>query len=149
MDSIDSQILDALRKNARVTHASLGAAVGLSPHATADRIRRLRRDGVIIGFTVEVDYERLGRPLQAVVDVRLLPQTPPEQFERLAESLDAVNEIIVFTGRFDYQLRLVCESPDDLDRSVRMLRQHGGVAYTETHVVMRRRIPPRQHRGSA
>ena len=118
--------------------ASIGAEVGLSPHGAADRVRRLQRAGVITGFSANVDSQTLGRSLEALIDVRLMPTTDSSHFERLASRLDAVREVLFLTGRWDYQVSVACTDADDLDRTVRALRQQGGAAQTETRIVMRR-----------
>lgn len=137
MDEIDRRILSLLRRNGRASYASVGAEVGLSPHGAADRIRRLERAGVITGYTANVDLGSVGRSLDALVDVRMLPNTDPEAFERLVAKLPAVREMVFLTGRFDYQLRLACRDADDLDRTIRAIRRDGGAAGTETRIVMR------------
>jgi Lrp/AsnC family leucine-responsive transcriptional regulator len=137
LDPVDHRILSLLVDNGRASFSSIGAAVGLSPHGAADRVRRLERLGVIQGYTVRVDREATGRGLDALVDVRLLPSTDPAEFERQVGALPAVREVVFVTGRFDYALRLACEDADDLDRTVRIIRQRAGAAQTETRVVMR------------
>jgi Lrp/AsnC family leucine-responsive transcriptional regulator len=137
MDAIDAQIISLLRANGRASFASVGEQVGLSPHGTADRVRRLERAGVITGYTAKVDPGRVGRSVDALVDVRLLPATDPDQFERLVAGLPAVTELVFLTGRFDYQLRLACRDTEDLDQTVRTMRRDGGVSTTETRIVMR------------
>ena len=137
LDSIDRQIVSLLRANGRASFASIGAEVGLSPHGTADRVRRLQRDGVILGFTTLIDFGSVGRSFDAFVDVRLAPSTDSEDFERFVAKLPAVRELAFLTGRFDFQLRLACRDAEDLDRTVRRIRREGGVASTETRIVMR------------
>jgi len=137
MDGIDRQIISLLRANGRASFSSIGEAVGLSPHGTADRVRRLERDGVIAGYAAKVDPGMVGRSLDALVDVRLLPSTDPDDFERLIGTLPAVREMAFLTGRSDYQLRLACHDADDLDATIRKIRRDGGAAGTETRIVMR------------
>ncbi|MEX1142782.1 MAG: Lrp/AsnC family transcriptional regulator [Thermoleophilaceae bacterium] len=139
MDEIDHRILNVLRANGRESYAAIGAEVGLSPHGAADRVRRLERAGVITGYTATIDLGRVGRGLDAFVDVRLMPATDPDDFERRVADLPAVRELAFLTGRFDYQLRLACEDADDLDRTVRAIRRDAGAAQTETRIVMRSR----------
>ena len=86
LDSIDRQIVSLLRANGRASFASVGAEVGLSPHGTADRVRRLQRDGVILGFTTQIDFGSVGRSFDAFVDVRLAPSTDSEDFERFVDA---------------------------------------------------------------
>lgn len=137
MDDVDRKIINILCRDGRASFASIGAEVGLSPHGAADRVRRLRRDGVITGFTANVDFHRMGRSLDAFVDIRLLPSTDPDAFERKVSSLPAVREVAFLTGRFDYQLRVSCRDADDLDQTVRAVRRDAGAAQTETRILMR------------
>jgi Lrp/AsnC family transcriptional regulator, leucine-responsive regulatory protein len=137
LDAIDSKILSLLSQNGRASFASIGEEVGLSPHGTADRIRRLERTGVITGYSVEIDLGRVGRSLDALIDVRLMPSTDPTAFERRLATLSAVREMAFVTGRFDYQLRVACLDADDLDQTVRAIRGEAGAAGTETRIVMR------------
>src|SRR5690349_4932656 len=55
MDETDSEILRLLREDGRLSWRDLGAAVGLSANAAADRVRRMRNDGVIRGFVALID----------------------------------------------------------------------------------------------
>ena len=137
LDATDFRIVGLLAGDGRMTFAALGAEVGLSPHGAADRVRRLLAGGVITGFTARVDQARIGRSLDAFIDVRLSATTPPERFEQGVLALDAVREVAFVTGRFDYQLRVACRDADDLDRTVRALRAEHGAAHTETRIVLR------------
>jgi Lrp/AsnC family leucine-responsive transcriptional regulator len=137
IDDIDNRILSLLSENGRATFASLGDAVGLSPHGTADRVRRLEHDGVITGYSAQIDLGRTGRALDALIDVRLMPRTDPSAFERQVALLPAVRELAFVTGRFDYQLRVACLDADELDQTVRAIRREAGAAGTETRIVMR------------
>lgn len=137
MDAIDYRIINSLIHNGRASYATLGSEVGLSPHGAADRVRRLVRAGVIKGFTVSVDLGTVGRGLDAFIDVRLMPNTDPEKFEKLIARLPAVRELAFVTGRFDYHLRVACRDADDLDQTVRAIRKTAGPAQTETRIVLR------------
>jgi Lrp/AsnC family transcriptional regulator, leucine-responsive regulatory protein len=137
IDGIDREILRRLAANGRLSYAKLGQAVSLSPNAAAERVRRLVRDGVISGVHAAIDAAAIGRPLQALIDLRLLPTTTPDEFERAAAALDGVEEVTFLTGRFDFQLRAACRDSADLDRLLRELRSSSGVAETESRLVLR------------
>ena len=135
--AIDDRIIRILVRNGRASFAQIANDVGLSAHAVAERVRRLEARGAIQGYTARIDQRQLGRGLAAYVDVRLLPTTDPEKFERLALGLPATQRIAFVTGRFDYIVELACRDTTDLDETVRQLRSRGGVAATETRLVMR------------
>ena len=126
-----------LAENGRASFTELGEAAGLSPHAAADRVRRLREAGVITGFTANIDLARVGRGLDALVDVRLQPNADPDRFEAVAAGLEAVREVAFVTGRSDYHLRINCRDADALNETIRTLRRRAGAAVTETRIVMR------------
>ena len=136
LDETDRVILSELIRNGRATFKELGVLAGLSPHAVAPRVRRLRDAGIVTGFTALVDYGHVGRGLDALIDVRLLSTAKPETFEAAAGELPSIREVSFVTGRFDYQLRAACVDADDLDHTVRALRT-AGAAVTETRIVLR------------
>jgi Lrp/AsnC family transcriptional regulator, leucine-responsive regulatory protein len=137
MDATDREILGELRRNGRISFRDLGAAVGLSANAAADRVRRMRRDGIITGFTATVDEGAAGRGLVALIDVRLAASGTNEAFEVATAKLEPVTDAVHVTGRFDYQLRVACRDTAELDRLLRHLKREGGVSETDTRVVLR------------
>jgi Lrp/AsnC family leucine-responsive transcriptional regulator len=137
MDEMDDRILGMLATNGRASFAAIGEEVGLSPHGAADRVRRLERDGVISGYAARIDPAGVGRSLDAFIDVRLLPTTDSEDFERRVARLDSVREVAFLTGRFDFQLRVACRDADDLNDTVCAIRRDAGAAGTETRIVLR------------
>ena len=137
VDDTDRAILLALQDNARVNFRELAAEVGLSPNATADRVRRLERRGIISGYTAIVDPAAAGRKLTALVDVRLREGTPPEHFEPLVRGLDVVDDCAHVTGPFDYQLRVTVADVGELDKLIRLLKAKGNVVQTDTRIALR------------
>jgi Lrp/AsnC family leucine-responsive transcriptional regulator len=129
--------MELLVSDGRASFTQIGSEVGLSAHAVAERVRRLEKRGAIQGYTARIDRGKLGRAVAAYIDVRLLPTTDPEKFEQLALGLPATQMIAFVTGRFDYIVQLACRDTTDLDETVRQLRSKGGVAATETRIVMR------------
>jgi Lrp/AsnC family leucine-responsive transcriptional regulator len=137
MDDLDREILGRLVRNGRASYRELGAAVGLSANAAAERVRRLVRSGVVTGFTATVSPGADGRRLVALIDVRLAAAQEYERFEAAVARLEAVTDAEHLTGRFDYQVRVACRDTAELDRILRHFKRDGGVAETETRVVLR------------
>jgi Lrp/AsnC family leucine-responsive transcriptional regulator len=142
MDEIDSEILRILREDGRRSWRDLGAAVGLSANAATDRVRRLRRDGVITGFSAIVDPAAGGRRLEALVGVTLAHGTDSDGFAIAAAKLEPVTEVLHLAGAPDYQLRVACRDSAELDVLLRTLRLRLGASDTETKIVLRAGPPP-------
>lgn len=139
MDDLDREILGELRRDARISYRSLGARVGLSANAAADRVRRLVRSGVIRGFTTLVDpaaaTARTG--LTAFIEVRLRPDMDSDAFEAVALRLPGVTETAHVTGEYDYLLRARAADATALDHLLRRLKHEAGVAHSSTRLALR------------
>jgi Lrp/AsnC family transcriptional regulator, leucine-responsive regulatory protein len=137
MDDIDSEILSMVGEDGRISWRDLGAAVGLSANAAADRVRRLRQAGVITGFGARIDPAAGGRRLEALVGVTLTGTLDSDEFARKADRLEPVTEVLHLAGAPDYQLRVACRDTAELDVLLRILRLQLGAADTETKIVLR------------
>ncbi|GHH69308.1 Lrp/AsnC family transcriptional regulator [Kitasatospora indigofera] len=138
MDELDSDILGLLRADARISYRDLGARVGLSANAAADRVRRLVRTGVIRGFTTLVDPAADGRPgLTVFIDVTLRPETDSDAFETTVLRLPGVTEAVHVTGAHDYLLRARAADAAALDHLLRRLKHEAGVAHSSTRLALR------------
>lgn len=107
LDRYDRTILAVLQKDGRIAITALAEHVGLSPNATAERMRRLQREGVITGFRATLNPAALGRGLTAFVEVRL-DRTSSEVFDdfaRVIRRMDGVEECHMVAGGFDYLLK--------------------------------------------
>jgi Lrp/AsnC family leucine-responsive transcriptional regulator len=137
MNAIDSEILRIVRADGRITWRELGAKVGLTANAAADRVRRLTRDGVITGFAAMVDPAAGGQRLQALIGVTLALGTDSDDFAIAAPKLGPVIETLHLTGAPHYQLRVACRDTAELDALLRTLRMRLGAAETDTKIILR------------
>lgn len=135
LDRIDSEILAILRDDARIPYQALGERVHLSANAAAERVRRLIRTGVIRRFTIDVDQSRLGRDLEAVIDVRV---RDVDQFRRGALTCPEVTWLAHVTGRTDYQLHVSCAGTAGLNALLTRFTREFGAEETLTTVVLER-----------
>ncbi|MCB5164855.1 Lrp/AsnC family transcriptional regulator [Streptomyces bambusae] len=138
MDRIDRDILGVLQQDARISYRDLGVRVGLSANAAADRVRRMRRDGVIRGFTVLVDPAAdTGGGLVVFIDVTLRLDTTNEEFEKAVARLPGITEVVHVTGEHDYLVRARAADPAALDGLLRRLKRDAGVAHSNTRIALR------------
>ena len=138
MDKIDRQIIELLKKDARLSYRELGEHVFLSANTVADRVRRLIQDKVLLGFHAEVNLVALDLPLQALIDIKLLHATSAAQFEAAIASIPGIIEATLMTGAHDYMLRVACFDQADLVRLIEALRSRAGVQDTFSRVILRR-----------
>ena len=104
LDELDTAIVRELQRDARRTNRDVAAAVGVAPTTALDRTRALRDRGVIRGAQLVVDLAALGRPVQALVAVRIRPPSRPviEGFRTWVSRLPEVLGVFVTTGTEDF-----------------------------------------------
>lgn len=138
LDDVDRRIVEALAADARISNAALAEQVGMAPSTCLTRVARLRERGVLRGFHAEVDLAALGRPLQAVVAVRLGAHDR-EQIETFTASLNELAGVLMVfhvTGQNDYLVWVAATDTQDLRRFVvDHLTTHPAVAHAETSLV--------------
>jgi Lrp/AsnC family leucine-responsive transcriptional regulator len=105
VDAVDAQLLGLLAVDARASLRSLGAEVGLSGPAVADRIARLTDRGVVRGFTVDIDWAALGMPTLAHISLLTDKSSHIETIVAALRTIDRVEEISIVTGSTDLLVR--------------------------------------------
>jgi Lrp/AsnC family leucine-responsive transcriptional regulator len=74
LDDTNLRLLAELQADARLSVAELGRRVGLSSPAVAERLQRLEREQVILGYHARLNPRKLGLSLSAVIRVRPAPR---------------------------------------------------------------------------
>jgi len=106
MDSIDAQLLRILAEDARCSATDISKKVNLSIPAVNKRISRLRENGIIERFTIQLNPQKINSSVQAFVLLVV------DQYSKVNELLEFVNakenivDCYAITGEYDYQLRL-------------------------------------------
>ncbi|MEF2071790.1 Lrp/AsnC ligand binding domain-containing protein [Consotaella aegiceratis] len=106
-DEKDRRILRELQGNGRLTNLELSERVHLSPTATAERVKRLTRDGYILGYAARLSPDKLGRGLIVFVEVKL-ERTSNDVFADFAMAAKANPDIMechMVAGGFDYLVK--------------------------------------------
>src|SRR4051794_27768520 len=145
LDATDRAILVALSENARIPNARLAELVGLAPSTCLARVRSLRESGVLQGFHAEVDLAALGRPLQAMIAIRLAVHAREqiEPFSSSVRGLPAARSGSHRTGSTDYLVWSAAADTHDLRGCVcGRLATHPAVAPAETSRIYEHRRGP-------
>ncbi len=121
MDARDRQILACLERDARLTYAEIGERVGLSPSSVHDRVRKLEKAGVIKGYRADIDVEKAGFPITAIVSLALSPGSPTNIPDLIGE-FELVESCYSVAGDNSYALVVRAPTTRDLEELVDALR---------------------------
>lgn len=137
MDKTDELILNVLKVNARASAAAIGKQVNLSVPAVLERMKKLALSGVIEGYTVRINRQKIGGKLLAFVFVRLDGNSQIQSFREQAVCFTCVLECHHIAGEYDYLLKVALEDTAALERFLSNdLKAISGVAETNTQIVL-------------
>ena|SRR2546421_9434968 len=136
MDTVDRQLIQALRENGRASYAELGRLVGLSGPSVTDRINRLEQGGVITGYRATVNPAALGLGATALVGIQLSDAADHEDVAQRMNDLEEIEDCWFIAGDDSFMLKVRVPDVDGLEHTIRRLSGIKGVARTRTTVVL-------------
>ncbi|HEY1627016.1 MAG TPA: Lrp/AsnC family transcriptional regulator [Streptosporangiaceae bacterium] len=136
LDDKDRALLGLLQRDATQSYAALGEAIGLSPGAVHERVRKLRERAVIRRTTVDVDPAQVGRGVLAFVLVRAAAWMGDPPVREALAGIAAIEEAHVIAGDASLLLKVRTATPGDLQDVLRQVYKVDGVTSTEAIVVL-------------
>jgi DNA-binding Lrp family transcriptional regulator len=103
LDAVDHRIIEALQADGRLSVNELAGRISVSRANAYQRLDRLRRDGVITGFTVVVDHARAGLGIAALILVNAEQHAWRDARAKL-QHLPGLHHLALTTGGFDFAL---------------------------------------------
>ena len=107
LDRIDRMILDILQRDGRIAISELAARVNLSTTPCSERVNRLEREGIIMGYYARLNPEMLERNLLVFLEIKLSAKSG-DVFDQVARNLTEIPEVLechLISGDFDYLVK--------------------------------------------
>ena len=136
LDAVDRAMLQALRADGRISMLELANKIGISRGNAYARLERLRRDGIVAGFTARIDPRRLGLTVAAFVNLRIEQHSWQAVRDHLL-TIDEVEYVALTTGGPDFVVLVRARSVEALrDLVLDRLRRVPGVQSTLTALIL-------------
>lgn len=118
LDEIDRKILTLLSSNAKMGNKEIAAEIGLTVTPTFERIKRLERQGVIKGYSVQLDKKKIGKGLHVICQVSLKAHNLDllVGFEDEVVHLNEVSACYHIAGNYDYLLSIEVKDMDEYQK---------------------------------
>lgn len=107
LDRIDRMILDILQRDGRIAISELAARVNLSTTPCSERVKRLERESIIMGYYARLNPEMLERNLLVFLEIKLSAKSG-DVFDQVARNLTEIPEVLechLISGDFDYLVK--------------------------------------------
>lgn len=108
IDKIDKKILETLQDNGRIKNSDLAKIINISPPPTAERVKKLEKNGYIKKYTALVDPTKVGITCFTFVEVTLV-RHGKAAVERFMSSIVEIEEVLEchhITGDADFLLKI-------------------------------------------
>ncbi|MFP3165367.1 MAG: Lrp/AsnC family transcriptional regulator [Acidianus sp.] len=136
LDDVDRKIISILQQDSRISFSRLAKMLNLSESTIHMRIKRLREAGVIRGFCVDVDLDKVGMNVLAFVLLKADPKKYEDILRKLAE-IKEVFEIYDVTGEYYALLKVRVSDKEELAKVLDKIGNMDGVTSTYTMFVLR------------
>lgn len=117
MDEFDKDILKILQNNSKISNAALAKEIGLTPPAALERVKKLQKNGYILGYKTILNKKKLGYGLTCFIALNLEhhnKRNTDALIEKHLKKLSNIEEIHLITGRHDYLLKVNLRDIDEL-----------------------------------
>ncbi|MBT2682196.1 Lrp/AsnC family transcriptional regulator [Bacillus sp. ISL-37] len=131
IDDTDRKILDELNRNSRLSMSELGRRVNLSSPSVTERVRQMESFGIIKNYTLEIDYEKLGLPIQCIVEATV-KNGDYKSFKNYIQNLPNVEFCYRIAGNACFMLKLHFETFSQAEKFIEEVNPY---AHTVTHFI--------------
>ncbi len=136
VDRIDTELITALRAEARASYAELGRRVGLSGPSVQDRVRRLEESGTLRGYHAAVDPVAVGLDVTALVGIYLSDNAVQDDVAGRLADVDVIEDCWSVAGDEAFMVKVRVGDVVALEATLGRLRRIRGIARTRTTVVL-------------
>lgn len=135
LDTLDRQLIDLLKVNARLPIVKLAKALGCARSTAQLRLKALEDSGVITGYTVDVTVNKSRSNIRAMVLISIDTKQEPEIMRALAKRHEII-KLYTVSGRYDLCAMLSTESTHELDAAIDKMRLIKGVVDTFSTILL-------------
>ncbi len=135
LDDTDRELLALLRHDARLPVATLALKLKVARGTVQNRMKRLERDGVIVGYTVRVKPQAEAHRIRALMTIVVEGNRSAEVIKAL-RGHPGVTGLHSTNGRWDLVAELRADSLEAFDRALGNIRLIAGIGNTETSLLL-------------
>ncbi len=140
IDKKDRAIITALVKDSKQTTSKLSKNLLIPITTIHNRIKKLEKQGIINNYTVNLNYQKLGKNIQAYISVTVDYSLANNQAEvaKKIKTIPGIQEVTIMTGGTDIQVKAITKDIFELNEIVtEKMRTIPGVDKTQTAIVLK------------
>jgi Lrp/AsnC family transcriptional regulator for asnA, asnC and gidA len=135
LNKIDFEILKVLSHDGRTSYRQLAKMLGKSPATVKKHVEDLESSGIIKNYGINIDYEKLGYEIIALIEITVDKGKMLEVENEIAKNPNVFGVYDV-TGEYDSIILAQFKSRADLSQMVKEINSHEHVIRTNTHLIL-------------
>ncbi|RKP43526.1 Lrp/AsnC family transcriptional regulator [Trinickia fusca] len=135
LDDVDRQLIALLRDNARTSVVTLARQLRVARATVQNRLTRLEKHGVIVGYTVRLKPVAEQHRIRALMSIAVEGNRAADVVKVL-RGHPSIATIYSTNGRWDLIAELHADSLENFDRVLGAIRLIDGIANTETSILL-------------
>ena len=143
IDKKDQKVLELLTEDASLSTHQIAKRTLIPQTTVLHRIRKLKEQGIIKRFTIDVDFHQLGKNVKVLIFVNVNKQSEKEKYGKVGD-IEAqilrhpfVINVKRLMGKHDFVIEAVTQDIEELNQFlITNVRSIDAVAETETVVVL-------------
>ena len=135
IDELDLEILSILSNDGRKNKSTIADDLNRSPNTIIKRISNLEENGVIKNYGVQIDYEKLGYNIIALIELTISKGKMLEVEQDIAK-IPNVFAVYDITGEYDALILARFKNRGDLSKMIKKIHTSQFVERTNTHMVL-------------
>ena len=134
-DELDLEILDLLSQDGRKSFRSLAEELGKSPATIKKHIEEMEEKGIIKNYGIQVDYDKLGFQIIAIIELTISKGKMLEVEKEIA-SIPNIFGVYDVTGTYDAMVLARFKDRNELSEIIKTINSIEFVINTNTQLVL-------------
>ncbi|DAC42953.1 MAG TPA: Lrp/AsnC family transcriptional regulator [Candidatus Thalassarchaeaceae archaeon] len=135
IDDTDRKIIHVLQKDGRASLRKISEEVGVALGTVSNRVNRMEHSGIITGYSVSLDPEKVGWSLNVVIGLRIEKGRLIEIQEKISRDY-RVCGVYDVTGDYDSMIIARAKDREDLDDLIKNVMSVDGIERSLTQLVL-------------
>jgi len=136
LDETDRKIVKILIENGRTSYSDMAKTVGMKSPSVIERIKKLEAEGVIKGYSADIDYQKIGYDIVALIGLVIDKADNEESFKLKAMNFDdSIVECYDISGNYTMMLKVITKNTNTLAKLLKKLKKEPGFQETNTTIV--------------
>lgn len=131
-DKLDMDILEELKQNSRISNVAIAGKLKVSEGMVRQRITRMKRDGIITGFTIITS----SKGLRSMIDINTDINVHSTKIAKAIRNIPGVETVFEVSGDSDIVAIIDVMNTPELNRAIEEIRAMENVVSTTTRLIL-------------